>query len=81
MTTDVAAICADESRCPDCGLPHCVCFDDDDQPDEDDDLEDCMMGPDGYCGAAGSEYCDWECPLHNSHFGAALQQNDEGEGR
>ena len=23
---------------------------------------DCHMGPDGYCGAAGSEDCEFECP-------------------
>jgi hypothetical protein len=24
---------------------------------------DCAMGPDGQCGKAGSEECDWECPV------------------
>jgi hypothetical protein len=24
---------------------------------------DCRMGPDGQCGAAGSEECDFECPI------------------
>jgi hypothetical protein len=55
--------------CPECGLYSCVCYDDDDEPYDDDGLDDCSMGPDGYCGAAGSEYCDWECPLHNTYFG------------
>jgi hypothetical protein len=26
-------------------------------------LSECGIGPDGYCGYAGSEYCDWDCPL------------------
>jgi hypothetical protein len=30
--------------------------------DPDDDFE-CYMGPDGQCGAAGSEMCDFECPI------------------
>lgn len=32
--------------------------------DEDDDEEwfDCHMGPGGHCGAAGSEWCEFECP-------------------
>lgn len=85
MTPDVPAICADEWRCPDCGIASCVCFEDEDRLDDDaDDFGDCMMGPDGYCGAAGSEYCDWECPLHPSHFGMPLlrEQGDriDGEG-
>lgn len=61
----------EDQRCKDCGFLHCICFDDDDQC-EDEDVFDCHMGPYGYCGAAGSEYCDWECPLHNSYFGKAL---------
>lgn len=36
---------------------------DDDDPDEDDEFEfDCHMYPDGNCGAAGSEDCEFECP-------------------
>lgn len=31
---------------------------------EDDDF-DCYMIPDGYCMAAGSEYCDFECPYRD----------------
>lgn len=41
-------------------------FDDDpvfDDCDDDDGLGDCAMGPDGQCGKAGSEECDWECPI------------------
>ncbi len=26
-------------------------------------FDNCSMGPDGFCGAAGSEYCEFECPL------------------
>jgi hypothetical protein len=44
-------------------------YDDDprdwDEEDGDDDF-DCHLGPDGQCGAAGSEMCDWECPMRNS---------------
>jgi hypothetical protein len=35
---------------------------DDDFGEDEDDYFDCAMGPDGYCGKAGSEECDWECP-------------------
>ena len=35
----------------------------DDEEDEDDWPMDCHMGPDGQCGAAGSEWCDFECPV------------------
>lgn len=40
--------------------------------DEDDDFElgfdndECMLMPDGQCMAAGSEYCDFECPHRDS---------------
>jgi len=39
-------------------------FDDWDDFDECDfeDEFDCAMMPDGLCGKAGSEECDWECP-------------------
>lgn len=43
-------------------------FAEDYDPDEigmdDDEFDDfdCQMGPDGFCGAAGSEWCEWECP-------------------
>lgn len=59
----------DDQRCPDCGFLACICFNDEDREYEDDGADSCMMGPDGYCGAAGSEWCDWECPLHNTYFG------------
>ena len=29
---------------------------------DDEEWFDCHMGPDGQCGAAGSEMCDFECP-------------------
>jgi hypothetical protein len=37
----------------------------DDEPEDDDavDLDECGMMPDGQCTLAGSEWCDWECPL------------------
>jgi hypothetical protein len=35
-------------------------FDDGDDP-EHEDFFDCHMGPSGYCGAAGSEDCEFEC--------------------
>ena len=37
-----------------------------DNVDDDEDFDlpfDCHMGPDGYCGAAGSEDCEFECPV------------------
>lgn len=55
----------DDQRCPECGFLACICFDDDER-DEDDDF-DCMMGPDGLCEKAGSEECDWECPVMRAH--------------
>jgi hypothetical protein len=42
-------------------------FEDDcmgEDPDfDDDEFFDCHMGSDGYCGAAGSEDCEFECPI------------------
>ena len=34
-----------------------------DEYDYDGEDFDCHMGPDGQCGAAGSEECDFECPV------------------
>ena len=34
---------------------------DDDFNDDDDGWDDCALGPDGQCGKAGSEECDWYC--------------------
>jgi hypothetical protein len=41
-------------------------YDDDDYYDDyfdDDDFDECGMGSDGQCSMAGSEQCDFECPL------------------
>lgn len=39
---------------------------DDDEPDDDLDLHeaDCGLTPDGLCQNAGTEWCDWSCPLN-----------------
>lgn len=42
--------------------------DDDEVYCDDDDDFDCHLGRDGQCGKAGSEECDWICPLRNSEF-------------
>lgn len=57
----------DEGRCHDCGLYSCVCFDDDDQPEEEWDAgEECGRWLNGSlgrsCRLAGTEFCDWDCP-------------------
>ena len=36
----------------------------DNEPDDDDLEFDCHRGPDGSCGLAGTEECDWECPYN-----------------
>lgn len=38
-------------------------FDDDGFDEDDDEYYDCGMMPDGLCMKAGSEECDWECPI------------------
>jgi hypothetical protein len=43
-------------------------FDDDDDEEDFDPADECMLGPDGQCGLAGSEWCDFECPLRDSEF-------------
>jgi hypothetical protein len=54
--------------------------------DEDDgDDFDCHLMPDGQCLAAGSEDCDWSCPMRHSEFyaGSAAWKRKhrvEGEG-
>jgi hypothetical protein len=56
---------ADEyAECLDCGCDPCVC-DDGDAYDEDDELAlmNCGMMADGLCSMAGSEECDWKCPI------------------
>ena len=39
----------------------------DDERDEDDEMAEaemnCGLRPDGQCSNAGTEYCDWVCPL------------------
>ncbi len=35
----------------------------DDVDDFEEAVANCHMGPDGSCGAAGSEWCDWQCPF------------------
>lgn len=44
-------------------------FLDDDEEDLDEyDLFDCHMMPDGSCGAAGSEDCEFECPYRRDQY-------------
>ena len=43
-------------------------YDDYDDEDEFDPSDDCMLGDDGQCGAAGSEWCDFECPYRDSEL-------------
>jgi hypothetical protein len=38
-------------------------FDNEYDEDEDDLMDECGMMPDGYCTLAGTEWCDWECPM------------------
>lgn len=56
-------------------------FDDFDLDDEDDeDFIDCMMGPDGFCGKAGSEECEFDCPVmreHRARFATAMQKGGD----
>jgi hypothetical protein len=48
--------------------------------DDEDDF-DCHMGPDGQCGAAGSEMCDFECPvmaaIHRENYAVRKKYLDE----
>jgi hypothetical protein len=62
----------EDDRCPECGFLACICFDDDERDNDDDDVFDCHMGPDGQCGAAGSEMCDWECPTMRAYLAGSL---------
>lgn len=41
-------------------------MDDESDDDTEDGLEECGMMPDGQCTLAGTEWCDWHCPL-NGH--------------
>jgi hypothetical protein len=40
----------------------------DDDPEEDDIMDECGLGRDGQCSMAGSEHCDFTCPMRNSEF-------------
>lgn len=53
---------ADDDPCPFC-FP--VEFDDDDDSDLEDDMIDFQMDPGGFCGKAGSEECEFECPYRD----------------
>lgn len=35
-------------------------------------IDNCHMLPDGVCMAAGSEHCDFDCPVAAWYFGEAL---------
>jgi hypothetical protein len=52
----------------------------DDDPDEFDDDE-CMLMHDGQCMAAGSEWCDFECPWRDSELfaGSAAWNKKHGD--
>jgi hypothetical protein len=48
-------------------------FEFDDFDDEEDEF-DCHMRPDGYCGAAGSEDCEFDCPNRWEQRRAAMDE-------
>lgn len=59
-------------QCDCCGWPDNDDDLDDDYDNYDDDedeieraMDECSKMPDGYCGAAGSEYCEFECPFRD----------------
>lgn len=55
-------------------------FDDpffEDDEDEFDPADECMLMPDGQCMAAGSEWCDFECPYRDSELFAGSRANLE----
>lgn len=37
---------------------------DEDDLDEEDLIDHCGMTPDGNCMLAGTEWCDWDCPMN-----------------
>jgi hypothetical protein len=43
--------------------------DEDFDEEDEEDTFDCHLGPDGLCGKAGSEECEFECPYRNSRKG------------
>lgn len=50
-------------------------------PDDEDATFDCALGPDGQCGKAGSEECDFECPMRDSeHFAGSKAWKRERRG-
>lgn len=54
------------------------------EEDEDDFDFDCHMRPDGQCGAAGSEMCDFECPMmaeiHREQYAARQKAEQRRRG-
>lgn len=48
-------------------------FDEMDDGDDFDPADECMLRPDGQCGAAGSEWCDFECPYRDSELFAGSE--------
>ncbi len=60
-------------------------YDDYDDFDDGDDFDDemaeaemnCSMMADGQCGQAGSEYCDWVCPIRREHDRETQQERSE----
>jgi len=52
-------------------------YDEDGDP-EDDGLDECAMTSDGYCMLAGTEHCEWECPIVYSSFCQTPHQPKEG---
>ena len=82
MTDNYAPKAAKSATCAACGKAvdmtfHGECRDclidnydyDDDRELEDDGLDECAMTSDGYCMLAGTEHCEWECPIAYSSFG------------
>lgn len=62
-------------------LPYDVHDDGESFDDMDDDeffLMDCSMRPDGQCGQAGSEFCDFECPVMRDVRSQERRKRKEG---
>ena len=53
----------------------------DDYDEMDDILGECHLGDDGQCGMAGTEWCDFECPMRDSaqFAGSAAWRKVHGE--
>ena len=47
----------------------------------DDLMDECALGPDGQCGHAGSEHCDFRCPMRDSDLfaGSAAWRKKHGQ--